>query len=290
MVNDKVKSKNDFLWLSQMRFYWQEDNQRFWEPRGINDNMWTQMVAARKAYGYEYLGNSFRLVITPLTDKCYLTLMGALQMLRGGAPAGPAGTGKTETVKDLAKALAKQCVVFNCGDGLIIKLWRSSSKVLQAVGRGPVSWVQSHQYWCLVWLHQIIFLAWQRMNAETIEFEGSTIRLGQHLLPTLLWIQDMLAVWTSWESSCLLSPRCNDGSRLCPYWWSYLYAFGFSKARICGQKMVTTFTLCSEQLSLQKHYDYGMRAVETVIVAAGNLKRKNQRLKNFNYFCSSTGC
>lgn len=91
LVNANVTARTDFVWLYHMRFYL--DN-------SVSDplkRLEVRMADAVFPYGYEYLGVPDRLVQTPLTDKCYLTLTQALDSQLGGSPFGPAGTGTSPT-------------------------------------------------------------------------------------------------------------------------------------------------------------------------------------------------
>ncbi|KAK2511001.1 hypothetical protein Q9966_016755 [Columba livia] len=144
MITQKVDNAQAFIWLSQLRHRWSDEER----------HCFANICDAQFLYSYEYLGNTPRLVITPLTDspkltcwtksflfsfivrceRCYITLTQSLHLTMSGAPAGPAGTGKMETTKDLGRALGIMVYVFNCSEQMDYKSCGNIYKGLSQTG------------------------------------------------------------------------------------------------------------------------------------------------------------
>ncbi|KAL7391500.1 hypothetical protein ABVT39_010104 [Epinephelus coioides] len=266
-VQESIMDAQAFEWESQLRFCWVREQ----------DNLFVHQCSASFSYGYEYMGLNGRLVITPLTDRIYLTITQALSMYLGGAPAGPAGTGKTESTKDLAKALGLLCVVTNCGEGMDY----------MAVGKIFSGLAQCGAWGCFDEFNRIdaSVLSVISSQIQTIRkalilhlksffFEGQEISLDDRM-GIFITMNPGYAGRTELPESvkALFRPVVvivPDLQQICEI---MLFSEGFLMAKMLAKKMTVLYKLAREQLSKQSHYDFGLRALKSVLVMAGELKR-----------------
>uniref|UniRef100_A0A8C5PP60 Cytoplasmic dynein 2 heavy chain 1 n=1 Tax=Leptobrachium leishanense TaxID=445787 RepID=A0A8C5PP60_9ANUR len=263
----QVRTTEDWVWKKQLRFYMKPDKKCY-----------VQMVDAEMQYTYEYQGNAPKLVYTPLTDKCYLTLTQAIKMGLGGNPYGPAGTGKTESVKALGGLLGRQVLVFNCDEGIDVK----------SMGRIFVGLVKCGAWGC--------FDEFNRLEEAVLSAVSMQIQTIQDALKNQKPTCDLLGNEVEMDPNSGIFITMNPAGKgyggrqklpdnlkqlFRPVAMSrpdneliaevILYSEGFKDAKTLGRKLVAIFNLARELLTPQQHYDWGLRALKTVLKGCGSL-------------------
>lgn len=267
LIDAGIEKDTDWLWRKQLRFY-----------MDYSDSCVLRMVGAEFRYSYEYQGNAPKLVHTPLTDRCYLTLTQGMQLGYGGNPYGPAGTGKTESVKALGNAMGRQVLVFNCDEGIDFK----------SMGRIFTGLVKCGAWGCFDEFNR---LKVDQLSAvsQMIQVIQEAIKNGEprcHLMGKEINVDSNAGIFVTlnpagkryggrsklpdnlkqlFRSVAMSVPDNELITR------TILFSEGFENAVDLARKTVEVFKLSRDLLSFQTHYDWGLRSMKAVLRLGGTL-------------------
>lgn len=269
-----ARSATHHMWLLQMRYVYDPESE-------LLQRLKIKMANAVLDYGFEYLGVAERLVRTPLTDRCFLTLTQALCQRLGGSPYGPAGTGKTESVKALGVQLGRFTLVFCCDDTFDF----------QAMGRIFLGICQVGAWGCFDEFNRLeerilSAVSQQVQNIQLGLRKGVTENKSEiELIGRQLKVNAHTGIFITMNPG--YAGRSNLPDNLKKLFRSVamskpdkeliaevmLYSQGFSRAKELSTQVVPFFDKCAISLSKQAHYDFGLRALKSVLVSSGGLKR-----------------
>ncbi|GAB0096653.1 Cytoplasmic dynein 2 heavy chain 1 [Sergentomyia squamirostris] len=268
-----VTNIQDWMWLQQLKFY-------------IDRNSATvtaRMVYTEFEYSYEFLGNPSKLVNTSLTHRCYLTLTQSMHLGLGGNPFGPAGTGKTECVKALGAMLGRLVLVFNCNenvDSAAIGLILSGLARCGAFGCfDEFNRLQEATLSAISMQIQPLQQALKEKR-DTVTILDEPIPLNPHcgIFVTLNPAGEEYGgrqklpanIQSLFRPIVMQEPRPKEIARV------LLFVEGFEHADEIGERMVELFSLAKKILSPQRHYDWGLRELKTVLTACGKSLRERR--------------
>eukprot|EP01135_Chromosphaera_perkinsii_P008555 Nk52_evm21s1400 gene=Nk52_evmTU21s1400 len=270
--DDNEISSNMFIWQSQLRYRWDENTLA----------CLIDICDANFDYNFEYIGNCGRLVVTPLTDRCYITLTQSIRLMLGGAPTGPAGTGKTETVKELGRALGNAVFVFNCSDQMD---YRSLGNIFRGLA-------ETGTWGC--------FDEFNRIPAEVLSVVSSQVKSILNALKARSTEFNFQGENISLVKTCSIFITMNPGYQgrvelpenmkalfrscsmvlpdiqlICEI---MLLSAGFNDSKTMARKFTTLYSLSADLLSKQDQYDWGLRAMKTVLFTTGKRRISNSSL------------